>query len=122
MSNMWKLTTAVALAMIVIALALPSVFAPIFANDAQEGVPARPTFAKDILPIFQKSCQDCHRPGTAAPMSLLTYETARPWAKSIRERVLTRNMPPWHIARTVGIQRFQNNLSLTDEQINTIVR
>lgn len=80
------------------------------------------TFAKDIAPIFQDKCVECHRPGTAAPMSLMTYQEARPWAKAIRERVITRNMPPWHIDRTVGIQRFQNDMSLTDEQINTIVR
>jgi hypothetical protein len=80
------------------------------------------TFARDIAPIFQEKCEECHHRGTAAPMSLSTYQEARPWAKSIRERVITRNMPPWHIDKTVGIQRFQNDLSLTDEQINAIVR
>jgi hypothetical protein len=80
------------------------------------------TFAKDIAPIFQEKCEECHHQGTAAPMSLSTYKEARPWAKSIRERVITRNMPPWHIEKTVGIQRFQNDSSLTDEQINAIVR
>ena len=54
------------------------------------------TFAKDIAPIFQEKCQECHRKGTVAPMSLMTYEETRPWAKSIRQRVLTRQMPPWH--------------------------
>jgi hypothetical protein len=80
------------------------------------------TFARDIAPIFQAKCEECHHQGTAAPMSLSTYKEARPWAKSIRERVITRNMPPWHIDKTVGIQRFENDRSLTDEQINTIVR
>lgn len=80
------------------------------------------TFARDIAPIFQEKCEECHHQGTAAPMSLSTYKEARPWAKSIRERVITRNMPPWHIDKTVGIQRFQNDRSLTDEQINTVVR
>jgi cbb3-type cytochrome c oxidase subunit III len=80
------------------------------------------TFAKDIAPIFQEKCEECHHQGTAAPMSLSTYKEARPWAKSIRERVITRNMPPWHIDKTVGIQRFQNDSSLTDEQINAIVQ
>ena len=80
------------------------------------------TFAKDIVPIFQEKCQDCHRKGTAAPMSLVSYEETRPWAKSIRERVITRNMPPWHIDKTVGIQHFQNDRSLSDSQIATIVR
>ena len=56
-----------------------------------------------------------------APMSLATYEEARPWARSIRERVATRQMPPWHIDKTVGIQKFKNDRSLSDEQIDTIV-
>ena len=80
------------------------------------------TFTKDVVPIFQEKCQECHRPGTAAPMSLVTYEETRPWAKAIRQRVVTRNMPPWHIDKTVGIQHFQNDRSLSDAQIATIVR
>jgi hypothetical protein len=80
------------------------------------------TFAKDIAAILQEKCQECHRKGTAAPMSLVSYEETRPWAKSIRERVITRNMPPWHLDKTVGIQEFQNDRSLSDSQIATIVR
>jgi hypothetical protein len=80
------------------------------------------TFAKDVAPILREKCQDCHRKGTAAPMSLVSYEETRPWAKSIRERVITRNMPPWHLDKTVGIQEFQNDRSLSDSQIATIVR
>jgi len=83
---------------------------------------ATPTFAKDITPIFQEKCQDCHRKGSMAPMSLITYEETRPWAKAIKQRVASRNMPPWHLDKTVGIQQFQNDLSLSDEQISTIVR
>jgi hypothetical protein len=84
--------------------------------------PAPVTFAKDVAPILQEKCEECHRKGTVAPMSLATYEETRPWAKAIRERVITRNMPPWHIDKTVGIQHFQNDRSLTNEQISTIVR
>ena len=80
------------------------------------------TFAKDVAPILQAKCEECHRKGTAAPMSLATYQETRPWAKAIRERVITRNMPPWHIDKTVGIQHFQNDRSLTDDQISTVVR
>jgi hypothetical protein len=80
------------------------------------------TFAKDIAPIFQEKCQDCHRKGSMAPMSLVTYEETRPWAKDIRHRVITHSMPPWHIDKTVGIQKFENDISLSDEQIATIVR
>ena len=80
------------------------------------------TFTKDVAPIFQEKCQDCHRKGSMAPMSLITYEETRPWAKSIRERVITRQMPPWHLDKTVGIQKFANDMSLTDQQIATIVK
>jgi hypothetical protein len=83
---------------------------------------AAPTFAKDITPIFQEKCQDCHRKGSMAPMSLITYDETRPWAKAIKQRVASRNMPPWHLDKTVGIQQFQNDISLSDEQISTIVR
>ncbi len=84
--------------------------------------PKQVTFAKDVAPIFQAKCEECHRKGTAAPMSLVTYEEVRPWAKSIKERVVRRNMPPWHLDKSVGIQSFQNDRSLTDAQIETISR
>src|SRR5262245_46653812 len=102
------------LAMVVL-LALPG------RTDSQQRVSA-PTFTKDVAPILQEKCQSCHRPGYIAPMSLLTYEETRPWAKSIKERVVKGQMPPWHIDKTVGIQHFANDRSLTDQQIDTIVR
>src|SRR6187455_3830836 len=81
-----------------------------------------PTFTKDIAPIFQEKCEACHRPDSMAPMSLMTFAEARPWARSIKARVADRQMPPWQIDRTVGIQKFKNDRSLTDDQIDTIVR
>jgi hypothetical protein len=83
--------------------------------------PKQVTFSKDVAPIFQAKCQECHQPNSIAPMSLITYQEARPWARSIKERVATRQMPPWHIDKTVGVQKFKNDMSLTDEQIDTIV-
>jgi hypothetical protein len=80
------------------------------------------TFTKDIAPIFQEKCESCHRKDSMAPMSLVTYQEARPWAKSIKERVALRQMPPWHLDKTVGIQEFKNDRSLSDAQIATIVR
>jgi hypothetical protein len=80
------------------------------------------TFTKDIAPVFQEKCQECHHKGSMAPMSLVTYEETRPWAKSIRQRVITRQMPPWHIDKTVGVRNFKNDISLTDEQINMVIR
>ena len=81
-----------------------------------------PTFTKDIAPIFQEKCEACHRPDSIAPMSLITYEESRPWARSIRGRVESRSMPPWHIDRTIGIQEFKNDRSLSDAEIDTITR
>src|SRR5258708_7042242 len=84
---------------------------------------ARPvTFSKDVAPIFQAKCQECHQPNSIAPMSLITYQQARPWAVSIKDRVASRQMPPWHIDRSIGVQKFKNDMSLTDEQVDTIVR
>ena len=80
------------------------------------------TFSKDVAPIFQAKCQECHQPNSIAPMSLITFQEARPWARSIKERVITRQMPPWHIDRGVGVQKFKNDMSLTNEQVDTIVR
>ena len=76
-----------------------------------------PTYSKDIAPIFREKCEVCHRPGYIAPMSLQTYEEIRPWARSIKNRVETRQMPPWHIDLNVGIQDFENDRSLSREQI-----
>ena len=81
-----------------------------------------PTFSRDVAPILQRSCQQCHQPTGIGPMSLLTYREARPWARSIRDRVERRLMPPWHLDQTVGIQDFKNDISLTDDEIDTIVR
>jgi hypothetical protein len=92
------------------------------AAGAETGSHEQVTFSKDIAPIFQAKCQECHQPNSIAPMSLITYKEARPWARSIRERVVARQMPPWHIDRSVGVQKFKNDISLTDEQVNTIAR
>jgi mono/diheme cytochrome c family protein len=81
-----------------------------------------PTFSKDVAPILQAKCQSCHQPNSIAPMSLMTFQEARPWARSMKERVASRQMPPWHIDKSVGIQQFKNDMSLSDEQIDTIVR
>ena len=78
------------------------------------------TFSRDVAPILQRSCQNCHRPGSIAPMSLLTYKDARPWARSIQAKVVLRLMPPWHIDRNVGINRFKDDPSLSDAEIATI--
>jgi hypothetical protein len=81
---------------------------------------ATPTFAKDVAPILYKNCASCHRPNDIAPMSLLTYENARPWAKAIREQVATRQMPPWHATQAHGT--FLNDRRLSDADRDTLIR
>ena len=91
------------------------------AQSTAASVAANPvTYEKDIAPILQQNCVSCHRPGQIGPMPLLTYQQARPWARSIKQQVVARNMPPWHIDKHVGIQKFKNDISLSDKQIATI--
>ena len=86
--------------------------------------PGEVTFAKDIAPILQRSCQQCHRPASVAPMSLLTYEDARPWARAIKMRTALRHkrgaMPPWFIEKDIGIQYFKDDPSLSEDEIEKI--
>src|SRR5262245_36124102 len=84
---------------------------------ASTGIAAT-TFSKDVAPIFFKNCVSCHRPGEVAPMSLLDYDSARPWAKAIRQSVLTRKMPPWFADARYG--HFANDARLSEQEIATI--
>lgn len=81
---------------------------------------AVPTFSRDVAPILFNNCAGCHRPGDIAPMSLLTYENARPWAKAIREQVAAGEMPPWHATQPHGT--FSNDRRLNDKQKDTLIR
>ena len=100
---------------VVLAALLAGAPAPAVAQAEAGG--AEVTFTKDIVPIFQRSCQVCHRQGEMAPMSLVTYQEVRPWARSIKNRVVNREMPPWHIDKNIGIQNFKDDPSLNDEEI-----
>src|SRR5712672_1890562 len=79
---------------------------------------AVPTFSKDVAPIFNKACVECHRPTMFAPMSLTTFDAARPWAKSIKQRVVSGAMPPWGADTPHGM--FKNDPRLTKQEIDTI--
>ena len=107
----------VALLTALVALATPG---PAVATEAEADY--QPTFAKDVAPILQLKCQECHQPNSIAPMSLRTYPEVRPWARAIKDRVVSLEMPPWHIDRAVGIQKFKNDRSLSQKQIDTIVK
>ena len=78
-----------------------------------------PTFAKDVAPIFYSNCVECHRPTMFAPMSLITFDEARPWARSIRQRVAARTMPPWGADPAHGV--FKNDPRLSDKEVSTIL-
>ena len=88
--------------------------------EAQDSGGRQVTFAEDVAPILYENCASCHRPGSIAPMSLLTYESARPWAPLMKEMVTERKMPPWFVSKDVGIQNFKDDRSLSDAQISTI--
>jgi hypothetical protein len=108
----------------VLALAAGAWFAMAAGATAQTPSPnAGPTFAKDVAPILQRSCQNCHRHGSIGPMSLLTYEDTRPWARAIKTRVSKRQMPPWNLDTTAGtIHKFKDDPSLSEAEISAIVR
>ena len=78
------------------------------------------TFTKDVAPILQRSCERCHRPHGGAPMSLISYQDVRPWARSIKQRTLAREMPPWFVDKNIGIQHFKDDPSLSDDEIALI--
>jgi hypothetical protein len=91
-----------------------------FATAASALAADSPTFSKDVAPILNERCVNCHRAGEAAPMSLRTYSEARPWAKSIKQQVASRVMPPWHAEP--GVNQFANDRRLPDADVATIVK
>jgi hypothetical protein len=97
---------------------------PAHVNAQQAAAPAEVTFTKDIAPILQRSCQNCHRPDGAGPMPLQTYEEVRPWARAIKQRTSIGPragvMPPWYVERNIGIQKFKNDPSLSEKEITMI--
>ena len=90
------------------------------ASQLAAAAEATPTFAKDVAPILYKNCVECHRPTMFAPMSLVTYQDARPYAKVMKQRVVARQMPPWNADPAIG--HFKNDPRLTDQEVDTIAR
>ncbi len=93
-----------------------------FGGAAVASAQTAPTFTRDVAPILQKKCEACHRPDSIAPMSLVTYQQTRPWARSIKARVTEHSMPPFQIDRTVGVTKFKNDESLTPAELDTVVK
>ena len=88
------------------------------ADTSAASAAATATFYKDVLPVLQRNCQSCHRPGEVAPMSLLTYEQARPWARAIKTAIATKQMPPWFADPAYG--HFANERRLSTREIEAI--
>src|SRR5688572_8937002 len=102
---------------------LGACFAALVAGPAQaQSRSETVTFARDIAPIFQEKCEMCHRAEGMAPMSLSSFNEVRPWVRSIKLKVQDRSMPPWYVDKTVGIQHFANDRSLSDREIDLIAR
>src|SRR6267142_2642060 len=99
-------------------MARVSIFVFLIASAMLAESPAPVTFYKDVLPVLQKQCQSCHRPGEIAPMSFMTYQETRPWAKAIKEAVVTRKMPPWFADPNYG--HFANERRLSPAEIDTV--
>jgi mono/diheme cytochrome c family protein len=118
----WKLAAGAAL----IVPALVVWQAPLAAEPGPPSVPAEVTYSKHIAPILQRSCVNCHRPDGVAPMSLLTYDDVRPWARAIKQRTgigpKAGVMPPWYIEKNIGIQKYKDDPSLSDDEIATIAK
>ena len=112
-----RLILAIALFFIVGAglIAKPPGFSPIEAKSKNS---RNITYTKDVAPIFFKNCAECHRAGEAAPFSVMSYKEVRPWAKSIREKVVNKEMPPWHADAAVG--HFKNDRRLSQNEIDII--
>ncbi|MFP6583135.1 MAG: cytochrome c, partial [Candidatus Hydrogenedentota bacterium] len=104
---------------LMIILCAPFIFccALAHADDTKKRVP---TFTRDVLPIMQEHCQECHRPNQVAPIMFMTYDQVRPWAKAIRKVTAAKTMPPFHAIGPLG--KFENDLRMTEGEIQTIVR
>jgi hypothetical protein len=100
-------------------LVLLAAAASLTTGAVSAAVPSDPTFNKDVLPILQKNCQTCHRPGAIAPMSFVTFTETRPYARAIAKAVAGRTMPPWFADPAIG--HFENAKVLSDTEIATIV-
>ena len=110
----WQITLGTA----VLGALVVGTYAPNVLRAAPPVITEPVTYAKDIAPILQRSCENCHRAGGAGPMALTTYEEVRPWARSIKARTgigpHAGVMPPWYMEKNIGIQKYKDDPSLSD--------
>src|SRR6185295_12281631 len=105
---------------VVLLLVITGAFVILSGASANSGTEPEVTFERDVASVFQSRCVACHQAGGSAPMSLATYGEARPWARAIKEKVITHAMPPFYAAGPVGY--YENDTRLTKNEIDTIVR
>src|ERR1700740_3606295 len=117
----WRVTLLTALSV----LAIAGLLTPV-ATTAQSSAAGDVTFTKDIAPILQRSCQNCHNAGGVAPMSLVTYEEVRPYARAIDQRTHVGPhrgvMPPWYVEKNIGIQHFKDDPSLSQDELDKVAK
>ncbi len=122
MNSSWKWT----LGLVLLFSAAVGLTAPHELGAAPAGAPGDVTFTRDIAPLLQRSCENCHRADGVAPMPLTTYEEARPWARAIKQRTgigpHAGVMPPWYVEKNIGIQKFHNDPSLSEAEIGKIAK
>ena len=122
MNSSWKWT----LGLVLLFSAAVGLTAPHALGAAPAGAPGDVTFTRDIAPILQRSCENCHRADGVAPMPLTTYEEARPWARAIKQRTgigpHAGVMPPWYVEKNIGIQQFHNDPSLSEAEIARVAK
>src|SRR6187399_3214597 len=108
------------------ALIVPICVAPTARLSAQAGTSGELTYTKNIAPIIQRSCENCHRADGVAPMALSNYEQTRPWARAIKQRTgigpHAGVMPPWYVEKNIGIQEFQSDPSLNEDEIAILAK
>ena len=118
----WQITLGTA----VIGALAAGVYAPFTLRAAPPVITEEVTYAKDIAPILQRSCENCHRPNGAGPMSLTTYEEVRPWARAIKTRTgigpHAGVMPPWYMEKNIGIQKYKDDPSLSDIEVAKVAK
>ncbi len=121
-----KLGWSVSLGLAVLVPVVAGMLLPSSGLSAQAGAAGELNYTKDIAPIIQRSCENCHRADGVAPMALSTYEQVRPWARAIKQRTgigpKAGVMPPWYVEKNIGIQEFQSDPSLSDEEVAKIAK
>ena len=121
-----KLGWSVSLGLAVLAPVVAGMLLPSSGLSAQTSAVSEVNYTKDIAPILQRSCENCHRADGVAPMALSTYEQVRPWARAIKQRTgigpKAGVMPPWYVEKNIGIQEFQSDPSLSDEEVAKIAK